>query len=87
MVPQDPGLAAQGFEDVGETSACFQRMAMAMKRLGKIRDNVETDSINVEKYLKELAIVTMHLTEACGRMFGQGHFRFISMFAASRTKG
>ena len=60
-----PGLAEGGFEDVGEASMFFQRLAEAMKRLGRIRDNVETDSINVDKYLKELAVVTMDFTKAC----------------------
>ncbi len=38
---------------------------------GEIRDKVEADSIHVEKYVKELSLVTMHLTKACGRIFGQ----------------
>ena len=44
-------------------------MAKTMKRLGEPRDNVEADSINVEKYVKELSVVTMDLTKACRRMF------------------
>ena len=37
----------------------------------------------MEKYLKELAVVTMDLTKACGRMFEQEHLRFISMITAA----
>ncbi len=79
------GLAEGGFGDVGEANMCSQRMARAMKRLGDIRDNVEGDSINMEKYLKELAVVSMDLTKACGRMFEQQHLRFTLMFAATKT--
>ncbi len=48
---------------------------------------MEADSINVEQYIKELAVVTMDLTKACGRMFEQNHFRFIAMLLATRTSG
>jgi hypothetical protein len=82
-----PGLDDGGFDDVGEAAVCFQTMAGTMRRLGKIRDDVEADSINLEKYLKELAMVTMDVTKACGRMFEQEHLRFIAMFSATRTSG
>ncbi len=42
-------------------------MAKTMKRLGEIRNSVEADGINVEKYVMEPAVVTMDLTKACGR--------------------
>ena len=58
-----------------------------MKLLGELRGNVEADSINVEKYVKELSVVTMYLTKACGRMFEQEHLRFIAMFSATRNSG
>ncbi len=82
-----PGLDDGGFGDAREAAVCFQTMARTMRRLGEIRDNVEVDSINVEKYLKELAVVTMDLTKACGRMFEQEHLWFIAMFSATRTSG
>ncbi len=62
-------------------------MAKTIKRLGEIRDNVEANGINVEKYVKELAVVTMDLTEACGSKFKQEHFRFIAMFLTTRNNG
>ena len=55
--------------------------------MGEIRANVKADSINVEKYVKELAAVTMDLTGPCGRMFEQEHLRSIAMFSATRTSG
>ncbi len=58
-----PGLADGGFGDVGEAAVCFQTMTNIMRRLGEIRDNAEYDSINVEKYLRELAIGTQGLRE------------------------
>ncbi len=59
-------LGLGDFGEVDEAVVCFQKMAKTMKRLGEIRDNVEADRINVERYVKELAIVTMHLTKAAG---------------------
>ncbi len=61
-------------------------MAKTMKRLGEIRENVEADSIDVEKYWMELPAATMDLTKACRIMFVQEHFRFIAMFSATRTE-
>ncbi len=82
-----PGLGEGAFGDVGEAAVCFQTMARTMKRLGGIRDNVEADGINVEKYVKDLSVVTMDPTKARGIIFEQEHLRFIAMFAASKTGG
>ncbi len=57
------------FGEVREAVVCFQTMAKTM-----IRDNVEADSIKVETYVKELAVVTMDQ---------EGDLRFINMFAAA----
>ncbi len=69
---------------MGKATVCFQTMAKTMRRLGEIRDN---DSINVERYRKELAVVTVDFTKACGRMFEQENFRYIAMFSATRISG
>ncbi len=37
-------------------------MANAIERLEEIRDNVEADSLNTEKYVKELSQVMMNVT-------------------------
>ncbi len=76
-----------GFGDVGDANVCFQRMAKAIERMGEIRDNMVADSIDVEKYVKELAVVSTDRTKACGRIFEQEHLSFISMFSAPRTNG
>ncbi len=54
------GFVEGGVGDVGEANVCFQKMAKTMRRLGKIRDNAEADSIDVEKYLKEVAVGGHH---------------------------
>jgi hypothetical protein len=58
-----------------------------MNRLGDLRGNVEAGSINVEKYLKELSVVTIDLTKARVIMFEQKQFRLIATFSATRTSG
>ncbi len=82
-----PGLGEGVCGDVGEAAVCFQAMAKVMRRLGEIRDNVEADSINAEKYANEVSGVTGDLTKACGRMCEQEHIRFIAMFSATRSSG
>ncbi len=60
MAGQPPGLrgstgGSEGFGAVGEAGACYNTMACLMIWAGEVRDSVEADSINVEKYVKELA--------------------------------
>ncbi len=53
-------------------------MAGVMKRLVDIRDNVEIDSINVEKYFKELASIMIEMINTTGSMFEQENLRMIT---------
>ena len=41
--------------------------------MAEISDNVEIDSINVEKYVKELTNTMIDMTKAMWRMFEQEH--------------
>ncbi len=43
-----------GFGEVGQAAFSYQEMVKGMKRFKDIENNVETDSINMEKYVKEL---------------------------------
>jgi hypothetical protein len=56
-------------------------------RAGEVRDNVEADSINVEKYVKELAALTADLSKAAGRMFEQLRLMLINMVSAIHAGG
>ena len=51
-----------GFGDVGEARMNFNRMVKGMSRLREISENVETDQLNIVKYVKEL-------TNVCQEMF------------------
>jgi hypothetical protein len=73
------GGSTEGFGGVGEAVQCYQAMSRVLRRLGEIRDHVEADGINVEQYVKEIAVTVMELTKATGRMFEQEHLRFINM--------
>ncbi len=67
---------------IGETGACSSAMAWVLLHAGEVRDNVEADSINVEKCVKEIAALVADLTEASGRMLEQEHLRMINMVSA-----
>ncbi len=43
------GVPSGGFGHVREARACYDAMARVIKKLAEISDNVEIDSINVEK--------------------------------------
>ena len=49
MWRKDGGVGG-GFGHVGEAGACYSTMARVVLRAGEVRDNVDADSINVEKY-------------------------------------
>ena len=77
-----PGLGGFG-GDVGESQECYESLGFALKRLSEIRDNVETDSLNIESYVKELAAMVIKITKSMGRMFEHEPLRFMSMYTAS----
>ncbi len=60
-------------------------MVRVFPRAGEVRDNVEADSINVEKYVKEIAALLADLTKATGRMFEEEHLRMINMVTSIHT--
>ncbi len=48
---------------------------------------MEADSINVEKYVKEIAALVIDLLKASGRIFEQEHLRMINMASAINLGG
>ena len=61
----------RGFGDVGDSALCYDRVVKGMKRLKDIEENVESDTLNLEKYVKEMAKVSHEIIGACGRLFEQ----------------
>ncbi len=59
-------------------------MVKGMKRLKDIGNNVEMDSIHMEKYVKELSKVCWDMFRLTGAMFEQEHLRII---ATKYTRG
>ena len=80
-----PGL--DGFGDVGEARLNFNRMSQGMHRLKEIAENVESDQLNIEKYVKELTTVVREMFLSTGSMFQQENVRFLSMIAATGGGG
>ena len=60
----------EGFGHVGEAGARYSTMATVLLRAGEVRDNVEAKSINVEKYVKEIAALLADLTKAMENVRG-----------------
>ena len=85
-----PGLGGGvggGFGDVGEAAFNYQEMVKGMKRFNDIENNVETDPINMEKYVKELSKVCWDMFRATGAMLEREHLRFINMFTEAGSGG
>ena len=87
-----PGLGGStggsgGFGHVGEVGAFCSTKARILQRAGEVRDNVEADSVNVEKYFKELAALMADLAKAAGRMCEQESMRMINMATALHLGG
>ncbi len=76
-----------GFGHVGEAGACYAKMAQALRHAEGVRDNVEGDSINVARCVKEVTIMIYDLTKATGRMFEQEHLKMINMVSAINHGG
>jgi len=58
-----------------------------MHRLKEIAENVESDQLNIEKYVKELTTVVREMFLSTGSMFQQESVRFSSMIAATGGGG
>ncbi len=58
-----------------------------MRRFKDIENKVETESINMEKYVEELSQVCWDMIRATGTMFEQEHMRFINMCTAAGSGG
>ena len=65
----------------------FNRMVKGMARLKEIAENVETDQLNIEKYVKELTNVCQEMFMSVGSMFQQEHLRFFSLLAVTGGGG
>jgi hypothetical protein len=76
-----PGLG--GFGAVGDAPQCYAELIKVISRVEEIAVHVETDSVNVEKYVKEVALMAGKLGRVVGRMFEEEHLRFISMYTAA----
>ncbi len=80
-----PGLgggSGGGFGGVGQAAVNFQEMVKFMRRLKDIENNVNTDSVNMGKYVKEWSKVYWGMFRKTGAMLEQELLRFINMFAA-----
>ncbi len=75
-----PGLGGIGFGEVRQARSWFNGMEAGMERLREIEDHVESDAMNAERHIKELAAVCKDMFRATGAMFEQEHV----MCAASR---
>ncbi len=59
-----PGLG--GFGGVGDPSDSYDALAWSIRRLAEIRVNVEGDSLNMERCIKELLIIMIKITKQPG---------------------
>ena len=84
LVEELPGVFGErrGFGEVGDSGVCFDRVVKGLKRLKEIEENVEADSMNTEKYVKELAKVMHEITGAYGRLFEQENLRMMPLMFA-----
>ena len=60
------------FGQVGNAGRCYQQVARVLVRSGEARDAVEQDQFNIEKYVKEIAILSADTVQAMGNMFEGG---------------
>ena len=92
-VPAAPGLggyvgpSAQGPGGVGDVGICVHKMVEGMAHLERIAANVEADSINSERYVREMAMTMRDVVAAIRRMFEQEPWRVTALISASKGGG
>ncbi len=72
---------------MGPAEVNYKEMVRGMKRFKDIENNMATDSINMEKYVKELSKVCWDMSRTTGAMFEQEHLRLINMMVATACGG
>ena len=86
-----PGLGATGYAaggmNIGSTGTCLHKMIEGISHLDKIGQSVEGDSINVEKYVREITITVRNMMSAIGIMFEQEPMRIMAMVTANGGGG
>ena len=76
-----------GLGTVGSTGLCLHRLVDGISNLDRISTTVESDSINTEKYVKELSVTVRNMMVAIGIMFEQESVRTAAMITASGGGG
>ncbi len=79
--------AYSGFGHVGDAGRCYAQLARTFLCAGEVGDNVEQDSVNVEKYVKELASLLVDTIQAAGKKFEEEHLRMINMVTSIHPGG
>ena len=77
-VADPPGLGT-----MGSTGLCLHRLVDGIGDLEKIAATVELDTLNTEKYVKELSVTVRNTMAAIGIMFEQESVRTAAVIAAS----
>ncbi len=65
----------------------FQQLARVYVRAGEVRDTVEQDQFNIEKYVKEVASLLADAVQATGKMFEEERMRMINMVTSVHLGG
>ncbi len=67
-----------GFDYVGDAERCYTQVLI---RAGEVRDNVENDQLNIQKYVKEIVPLSVDTFQATAKIFEDEHVRVINMVA------
>ncbi len=86
-VPAAPGLGGYVGGGIGDIGICLHKLVDGIARLDRIAVSVEADSINVEKYVREIALTLRDVVAATGRMFEQEPWRVTALITASGGGG
>ena len=68
-IPAAPGLGGYVGGGIGDIGICLHKLVDGIARLDRVAASVEADSINVEKYVREIALTLRDVVAATGRMF------------------
>ncbi len=68
-----------GFGHLGTARHCYSQLARVYLRAGEVRHVVESDLVNMERNVKEIASLLADAAQATGKIFEEEHMRMINM--------
>ncbi len=72
---------------MGLSGACYHELAVFIQRLEEVAHHLESDGLNIEKYVTWISAMSGELGGVVGRVAEQEHLRYMAVLTAAGGMG